>query len=123
MGLELSASYEIGSLGLTPYATAAYLKREPTNTIDMVFRFRPARRKKFTNSHTGTQPWAGRLGARWEKDLDNFYVFQTDVYVEWASKAKETLYSDSLHDVNGTGNLADLDYGFAATQTSGLADF
>ncbi|MDR0622079.1 MAG: TonB-dependent receptor [Deltaproteobacteria bacterium] len=94
IGFELGVSYEIYSLGLTPYATVTYLNREFTDTQ----RARKGNNYfdvKFTTSDTGTPPWSGRLGFKFDRDLDNGLIFHANAYMEWASLAKETYYDSS----------------------------
>ncbi|MDR0355316.1 MAG: TonB-dependent receptor, partial [Deltaproteobacteria bacterium] len=114
-GLELTVSYDIDSLGLTPYASAAYIRRKTTDIIDVVqlFPSRTDRREVFTTSDTGTPPFGGRVGVRWNKDLTEAMTFRSDFFMEWAVKAKQTYFdSDYVYDVHGTGTPATYDHAF-----------
>ncbi|MDR1051672.1 MAG: TonB-dependent receptor, partial [Deltaproteobacteria bacterium] len=128
MGFELGASYDIDSLGLTPYASVAYISRETKDNITVRSRFPlPAgtrRQEVLETKNTGTPPFTGRLGLRFDKDLDDSFIFHSDAYVEMASKARQTYFdSTGAHDVNGTGNPLTYDYDFATDEYPGWTTF
>ncbi|MDR1309158.1 MAG: TonB-dependent receptor [Deltaproteobacteria bacterium] len=119
-GFELGASYELYSLGLTPYATVAYIDRQTTDTIGLNTIYpRETRTVAFSTSDTGTAPWTGRLGFRYDKDLDNSFIFHSNVYMEWAASARQTYWEHDLVLDNGSGNRFSFDHGFVTDKLPG----
>jgi hemoglobin/transferrin/lactoferrin receptor protein len=45
----------------------------------------------YQTSDSGVPPFTGRLGLKWEKELGGHQLY-TDLYVNWASKAKNYRY-------------------------------
>jgi hemoglobin/transferrin/lactoferrin receptor protein len=120
MGVELATSYEIYPLGLTPYATVTYIDRQITDTIQANSRFAATRTITYSTSNTGTSPWYGRLGFKFDRDLNNSFIFHSNVYMEWASAAKQTYYESTFLRDNGSGNPATYDYmGFVTDEEPG----
>ncbi|MDR1083475.1 MAG: TonB-dependent receptor [Deltaproteobacteria bacterium] len=120
-GLELGVSYEIYSLGLTPYTTLTYLNREFTDTVT-ASRADPDRTVTYTTHDTGLAPWIGRVGIKFDRDLGNTLVFHSNVYAEWAARARQSYYSTDLQD-NGSGDPNTFDYGAVTENMPGWQTF
>jgi hemoglobin/transferrin/lactoferrin receptor protein len=125
-GLELGTSYEIDSLGLTPYATVTYIDRKITDTIQTKHRDLSAvpitpyfTEITYSTSNTGTPPWFGRFGFKFDRDLNNSLIFHSNVYLEWATSAKRTNYDNTFMIDNGSGNANTLDFGFSTEKLNG----
>jgi outer membrane receptor protein involved in Fe transport len=84
-------------------------------------RLSPSRTEKYTTSNTGTPPWSGRLGIKFDRDFDRSVIFHSNVYLEWASLAKETVYDTSALLPNSSGNPATYEYGFVTNKMPGWA--
>ncbi len=75
-GLETELSYLFEQTGLTPYLSAAYMRRQ----------FESGGVKTWK---TGTPALTGRTGCRYERELTNDLMFTSDLYARFASKSKE----------------------------------
>jgi hemoglobin/transferrin/lactoferrin receptor protein len=123
VGFELGASYGFDSVGLTPYATVSYVNREFTDTKTLTKLFGPTRIVQYSTTDTGTPPWSGRLGVKFDRDLDNGFIFHSNAYMEWASLAKETDYDATTLQPNGSGDPNTYDYGFVTERLPGWATY
>lgn len=96
-GSELTVSYTFASLGLTPYASGAFMHR--------VFD-RGSEGGK--TCRTGDPKWSGRAGIRYERELASWATFHADAYGRFAAAAKELLDDGTVarHAGWGTANLA-----------------
>lgn len=96
-GAELTLSYTHEPWGLTPYLSGAYMHR----TFD-----RGSSGGKTSN--TGDPRWTGRIGLRFERDVNPWMSFHSDVFGRFAARAKESLSDGSSenHAGWGTANLA-----------------
>ena len=80
-GAELSAAYTFESLGLTPYVSGTWLRREfEANT--------------YTTKQTGDPSFTERLGVRFEHEFTGDAVFNADLYTRLASQGKELVSGD-----------------------------
>jgi hemoglobin/transferrin/lactoferrin receptor protein len=83
-GAELSIAYTFLDLGLTPYSKATWLRREFTDLNG-------------NKTHaSGNAPLKGRIGLKFEKTINESNNFYSDLYVDWASKAKDRVNSDIM---------------------------
>ncbi|MDR1045571.1 MAG: TonB-dependent receptor [Candidatus Adiutrix sp.] len=83
-GVELTASYLFESLGLTPYTSVTYLHRKQTlgrSTTGEV------------TSKTRNPPYSGKVGLRYEKDLNSIgngdMLFYSDLYMNWSAETTD----------------------------------
>ncbi|MGE4292632.1 MAG: TonB-dependent receptor plug domain-containing protein [Desulfovibrio sp.] len=92
-GAELTGSYTLADLGLTPYLNATYLHREfETQT--------------YTTSQTGDPAFIHRLGLRYETPLTEDLTFNADAYTRAASSAMERSGDETFtHNAWQTYNL------------------
>ena len=74
-GVEASLSYTFNELGLTPYANATWLHRK----------FDYGNGVK--TSKTRTPDLSGRVGVKWQGDVDAHQRVFTNLYVDWANEA------------------------------------
>ncbi|MDR1487660.1 MAG: TonB-dependent receptor [Deltaproteobacteria bacterium] len=103
-GIELALAYTFESAGLTPYVSATYLNRKVKNTIDAPKMGGNNNSTKFSErityetDKTGHSPLFGRIGVKYEVPFDGDKLFTSDLYVDWATKAKEYYYDTTyLH--------------------------
>lgn len=75
-GSELQVAYTFQDYRLTPYANVTYLRRELIQEGQ----------EKTTKS--GKPPYRGRIGFRWEADLNETNTFFSDIYSTWAVKCE-----------------------------------
>jgi hemoglobin/transferrin/lactoferrin receptor protein len=124
-GAELGLGYTFQDFGLTPYASAAFIKRRITNTIDAPYRTGPnasvTSRLTYETEEVGLPPFFGRVGVKFQREFEPETLFYSDLYLDWASKAKEVSYD--FHDPVGAGNLADAQYGFVTNEYDGWHTF
>ncbi len=94
-GLEMELSYLFEQAGLTPYLSAAYMRRQ----------FESGGVKTWK---TGTPALTGRTGCRYERVLTNDVTFTSDLYARFASKSEEQGSRGFLETKDGwaTCNLA-----------------
>jgi len=92
-GVELGAEYTFEPWNITPYTTVTWLHREYDNEVDDVTQ--AGRRISYKTSQTDTPPLQGTVGVKWDKDVfENVNLF-TDLYMNWATKAKTYDYDST----------------------------
>ena len=72
LGAELIMGYTFESTGLNPYTSVTWLRRTFTHYNGLETR------------KTGTPPWEGRVGLKWETDVNPTQRVFTDLYCNWA---------------------------------------
>jgi hemoglobin/transferrin/lactoferrin receptor protein len=87
-GAELSLSYLFSDIGLTPYASATWIKRKFEGD-------------EFSTRDTGHPPLWGRTGLRYERSFAQNIDFFSDVYARWALKAREE-FADGTRESYGS---------------------
>ncbi|MDR1044348.1 MAG: TonB-dependent receptor [Candidatus Adiutrix sp.] len=97
-GAELGLDYSFEDYGLTPYVNAAWLKRRISNHVTAVTVTGTGagavidyRRVGYRTDDSGLAPFSGRLGLKWRKEFGGPELY-SDLYVNWASKAKNYRY-------------------------------
>ncbi|MDR0882197.1 MAG: TonB-dependent receptor [Candidatus Adiutrix sp.] len=111
-GVELGLDYTFEEYGLTPYTSAAWINRRITNTIDapsVAGNMQTSRRISYETSDTGASPFQGRVGVKWERQLTAPRLVYADLYMNWASSAKDHYYDSDFGHVQDGGAL---NYGF-----------
>ncbi len=79
-GAEVEISYLLDDLGLTPYASGAYVRRK--------FDFTNATGADESTWKTGTPAFSGRIGVRYEREIMSDLTFTSDLYGRFASRTK-----------------------------------
>lgn len=82
-GAEVTLSYAIDSLGLTPYMSGTWLRREYETST-------------YTTKQTGDPSFMERFGVRYHLDFAQDMLFTADAYTRLASQAKELSGGDVL---------------------------
>ncbi|MDR0548184.1 MAG: TonB-dependent receptor [Deltaproteobacteria bacterium] len=83
-GAELSVAYSFIDVGLTPYTKITYIRREFTDFNGL-------------KTHaSGNSPLKGRIGLKFDKTINESNNFYSDIYVDWALKAKDRVNSDIM---------------------------
>ncbi len=96
-GLELSLSYTLTYLGLTPYAGVTWMRREFTHD-------------DFSTTDTGHPNLWGRVGVRYERMFGKNIDFYSDLYARWATEAKEESF-DGTEETYGSWETLNLMFG------------
>jgi hemoglobin/transferrin/lactoferrin receptor protein len=96
-GAELTLGYTFPGLGLTPYASATWLKRKFTRDGSSTY-------------DTGLPELKGRTGLRYEQLFRGHIDFYSDIYARWAAKAEEQL-SDGTRETHGSWETLNLTLG------------
>ena len=76
LGSELSLGYTFESTGLKPYTSVTWLRREYTHYNGVKTR------------QTGTPDFQGRVGLKWQADVNENQTVFTDLYSNWAREAE-----------------------------------
>ena len=90
-GVELAAEYTLPGTQFTPYANAAWMRRELTSG-------------SFSTYHSNTPALSGRMGLRWEGEMAGGTVW-TDLFVRAATEVKELEEGSPLRRLPGYGTL------------------
>ena len=76
IGAELSLGYTFEDIGLTPYGDITWLRRETTNAAG------------WETTKNRVPDFAGRIGLKWQADVNEHQRVFTDLYLNWANEAE-----------------------------------
>jgi hemoglobin/transferrin/lactoferrin receptor protein len=92
-GLELTAAYTFEDYGLTPYLNGTFSRREVTILNGQ------------KTHKTRMPPLQGRVGLKFEKDINADNHFYSDLYMDWAVKTKTNLGNNDPMSVQTISNV------------------
>jgi len=84
LGTELSLGYTFESLGLTPYTNVTWIRRMFTHYNGV------------KSDKTGTPRVRGRVGVKWQAEVNEHQRVFTDLYSNWAVKCEEMAQPGSM---------------------------
>lgn len=100
-GLEFLVSYELAATGFTPYFGGSWMRRELEYA-------------KFSTYNSDTPPLSGRLGVRYEGEVQR-HPFWTDLYMRGATSNKQTYLDTSGLVTENLPSLATLNFAFGGS--------
>ena len=84
LGAELALGYTFESTNLTPYTNATWIRRTYTHQTGVKSR------------KTGTPPFFGRVGLKWNADVNESQRVFVDLYSDWAAKTENVSMSGAM---------------------------